>query len=58
MKDKNMNESSTPDVPKSSSSKGKSRKPQHKKKKEGNMVTIVSSYISSTEEIKTHIFTT
>ena len=58
MEDKNKNESSTPDTPKSSSGKGESRKPRYKKKKGGTMVTVVSSYTSNTEEIKSHIFTT
>ena len=59
MEDKGKNESSTPDVPKSSSGKGKSQKARHKKKnKGGKMIAIVSSYTSSTEEIKAHIFTT
>ena len=59
MEDNNKNEASTPDTPTSSSGKGKSQKPQHKKKKGGKMVAVVSSsYRSSTEEIKTHLFTT
>ena len=56
---KDKNESSTPEVPKSSSYKGKSRKPQHKKKnKGGKMVAVVSSYTGSIEELKAHMFTT
>ena len=58
MKDKNNNESSTPDTPKSNSGKGKSCKPRHKKKKDGKTGTIISLYKSSTEEIKARIFTT
>ena len=59
MEDKNNNEPSTPDTPKSNSGNGKSRKPWHKKKKGGKTKTVVSSsYMSSTEEIKAHIFTT
>ena len=59
MDDKNKTESSTPDTPKSSNGKEKSWKPRHKKKKGGNMATVISSsYTSSTEEIKAHIFTT
>ena len=52
-------ESNTPDTPKSSNGNGKSQKPRHKKKKGGKRATVVSSsYTSSTEEIKTHIFAT
>ena len=59
MDDKDQNESSTPDVPKSSNGKGKSCKPRHtKKNKEEKTVAILSSYMSSTEEIKAHICTT
>ena len=59
MEDKDKDESSIPDVPKSSSGNGKSRKPRHKKRnKGGKMVAVVSSYTSSTEEIKAQIFST
>ena len=59
MDNKDKNESSTPNVPKFSSGKEKSQKPRHKKKSKGEkMVAVLSSYTSSTEEIKIHIFTT
>ena len=59
MEDKKNNESSILDTPKSNNGNGKSWKPRHKKKKGGKVATVVSSsYMSSTEEIKTHIFTT
>ena len=59
MEDKDKNESSTPDTPKSSNGKGKNRKPRHKKKKGGKTTTVVSSpYTSSEEEIKARIFIT
>ena len=59
MEDKKKNEASTPDTPKFNSGTRKGRKSRHKKKKGGKTATVVSSsYISSTEEIKTRIFTT
>ena len=59
MEGKDKNELRTPDAPESSSSKGKSWKPQHKKKNNGEkMAAIVSLYASCTEEIKAYIFTT
>ena len=59
MEDKDINESSTPDVPKLSSGKGESQKARHKNKnKGGKTVTVVSSYTTSTEELKEHILTT
>ena len=59
MEDKDKDESSTPDVPKSTSGKGKNQKARHKKNNKGEKtVNVVSLYTSSTKELKLHIFTT
>ena len=59
MEDKNNNEPSTSDTPRSNSGTRKGCKSRHKKKKGGKTTTVASSsYMSSTEEIKTYTFTT